>query len=108
VTITFHGSPFVFTSLDAYANDQRWIETIINVPAPEGRGALVLADDRADEERITLATQPTFEVDHSQKLIRIRFDSAGAEHHFAISRGLFAGLKDNRLAELILSDVRFD
>jgi hypothetical protein len=105
VTMTFDGLPFVFTELDAYANDARWEEQEIAMPISVATGALVLGESLNDD-RISLAVEPSFEVDRKQKTIRISFERETGEW-FEIGSGLFAGICEGRLTSLVLTTVGF-
>jgi hypothetical protein len=107
VTLMFDGAPFAFTGLDAYANDARWGNRDIALPKSAGRGALVLADDRLDGDRMSIDLEPVFEIDRARKTLRIRF-AQQSDTYFEIGTGLLAGIREGRLTSMILSDVRFE
>ena len=107
VTLTFDGAPFVFTELDAYANDATWIEREIVLPVARGRGALVLTDERLDDDRMSISAEPAFEVDRTRATIRIGFARDAAETYFEIGTALYAGISEGRLSSLILGEVQF-
>jgi hypothetical protein len=107
VTLTFDGEPFAFTELDAYANDAGWAERDIALPMSAGRGALVLADERPDDERMSIESEPVFEMDRARKTIRIEFAQQSGTY-FEIGAGVLAGILEGRLTSIILSDVRFE
>jgi hypothetical protein len=107
VTLVFEGSPLAFVSLDAYANDQRWVDATVATPSLQSGGALVLTDDRAAEERMTLPAEPTFHVDRKELALRVGLDVSEAQRYCEIGRNLVAGLTGDRLIELILLNVRF-
>lgn len=107
VTLTFAGAPFAFTEFDSYANDARWGERDIALPISAGRGALVLADDRLDGDRMSIDSEPVFEIDRARKTIRIQF-AQQSDTYFEIGTGLLAGIHEGRLTSMILSDVRFE
>jgi len=107
VTLTFEGEPLAFTELDAYANDTKWTEREIVEPAAAGGGALVLADDRLDDDRMSIDVEPVFEIDRARKTIRIGF-AQQSDTYFEIGTGLLAGIREGRLTSMILSGVRFE
>src|ERR1043166_7750486 len=89
VTLTFDGLPLVFTEFDAYANEARWKERQIAWPTSRASGALLLADNRLEDDRMSLRVDPSFEVDRMRKVIRIRFAEENGET-FEIGTGLYA------------------
>ena len=107
VTLTFDGAPLAFSELDAYANDARWAERDIALPVSAGRGALVLADHRLDDDRMSIDSEPVFEIDRARKTIRMGFAQL-SDTYFEIGTGLLAGIREGRLTSMILSDVRFE
>jgi hypothetical protein len=106
VTLTFDGEPLAFTELDAYANDARWVEREIALPDASGSGALVLTTHWSDDDRLSLAGEPVFEVDRSHKALRIAFTER-SDSYFQIGTALYAGVTAGRLGSLILSEVLF-
>jgi hypothetical protein len=107
VTLTFDGEPLAFTELDAYANDAKWTERAIVEYSAAGSGALVVADDRIDDDRLSVDVMPVFEIDRARKTIRIGF-AEQSDTYFEIGTGLFAGIREGRLTSMTLSKVRFE
>jgi hypothetical protein len=106
VTMTFDGMPLVFTELAAYANDARWAERQIATPVAKASASLVLADERLDDDRVSLTIEPSFEVDRTQKMVRIAFAEKSGDW-FKIGNDLFAEVGDGILISLVLTSVVF-
>lgn len=108
LTLVFRGTDTKMNSLDSYTNRDLWSEDpLLKLPAISARGALLLAGISPGEYRYTLPDKPHYFLGKREGWVRIVLCDEASEGHFEIGRNLLVGLAQNRITDLILSNVVF-
>lgn len=105
LTLVFSERDGLFLSLDAYTNDDRW-ERSGGSKCPTGAtGALVLAEPVDD--RVSLDVVPSYCFDGVDSTLSIGF-GVQPSRYFEIGEGLFVGIANGELAEVVLKHLQFE
>lgn len=105
LTLVFSARDGRFLSLDAYTNDALWARANKTKPSNGDAGALVLA--QTVDDRISLDIVPAYTFNERESTLYIGLGSQ-ASRYFDVGQGLFVGLADSNLVEVVLTNLRVE